>query len=187
MKRCITYCVYMASHTGLLTDTSICRFIWVVQKHTGRQDAGGEVLFFCFFIFQVWMWTLLLLLQTTSAAFLQAFVVANKHLLCYIIGFLHERTQDKLDVLHKWGIQRSSAVTHRHLQNTCAFTPGLVPRSSTCLCDSWQIFWGGAEYLQLHFYPQQRRHAALIHNAPAGPVLKVVCNLFLRCTLVLWA
>lgn len=50
---------------------------------------------------------------------------------------LHECTQDKLDGLHKWGIVRS----HRHLQNTCTFTPECCRRSSSdcCRCDSWQI------------------------------------------------
>lgn len=64
---------------------------------------------------------------------------------------------------------------HSHLQNTCAVTPKLVCGTSLGV---------GEEYLHLHF-SLCGGDAALTHNAPAGPVLKVVCNLFLRCTLVL--
>lgn len=62
MERCITYCVYMASHTGLLTDTRICGFIWVVLKHMRLQVE----MFFS--LFQVWMRTLLLLLRLQQTA-----------------------------------------------------------------------------------------------------------------------
>lgn len=54
---------------------------------------------------------------------------------------LHECTQDRLDGLHKWGIVRS----HRHLQNTCTFPPGVVPPELLRLLPPRQLTNFGAE------------------------------------------
>lgn len=164
----------MVSHTGLLTDTSICGFY--LGRAETHEAAGRRQKCFFFFLFQVWMRTLL---QRTAIAtsHLQAFVGTEKRPLCCTNAL-------KTD----WTGCTNEGQCGR--TDTCK-TPARSPRSGaagappTAAAATADKFWGRAEYLQLHFYPQRRRHAALTRTAPAGPVLKAVCNRFLRCTLVL--
>lgn len=177
MKRCITYCVYMASHTGLLTGTSICRFICVVQKHTRRQDAGG---------YAVCLFSLFSGLDANTAA-----AAADNWAALYFFNPIVVLEKKKPFLLHygfsAWMNSRQigrAAVLDCRVPQTPAKHLRVNPRVCVHLSPQHlgKFFGVRAEYLQLHFYPQQRRHDALTHNAPAGPVLKVVCNLFLRCT-----
>lgn len=142
MKRCITYSVYMASHTGLLTGTSICRFMWVVQKHMGRQDAGGDG-FFCVVLFlskykhRNWFSSLSLCWNQKTVFNATSWVCHTNALKTNWTGYTNEGYSS-------WPHAQTPS------KDQC-MKPKLLPRNWTCPHSADKFSWCRAENLQLRF------------------------------------
>lgn len=145
-----------------------------MQKHTRLQDAGRNV--FSFFFFRSGCGRCCNGQPSPLPIFKPLWERRNAP----CAARMHSRQTGRAAQMRDSAVAQTPA-KHLHVPPRSG-AAGAPPTAAAATADK---FWGRAEYLQLHFYPQRRRHAALTRTAPAGPVLKAVCNRFLRCTLVL--